>query len=189
MSVGALVLFGVLALGTGGCNAHASGASGAVPIEVDEAEVVAGVADNGRDPAVLALVAVDSGSDALCTATLIAPDVVLTARHCVSFTVDPIACPSTEKQVLGERPPSSLRVLVGDDVSTAREAASGVSVVVPPGDALCDADIALVLLDRPIDGVDSARRERDWRRRGRPRDRCRLRSPGRRRPARDEAPS
>ena len=52
-------------------------------VEVDAVEIVHGVPDHGRDPAV---VAIDVGGEGLCTGTLIAPDVVLTARHCVSVT-------------------------------------------------------------------------------------------------------
>ncbi|MDB4997114.1 MAG: hypothetical protein JWM74_4546, partial [Myxococcaceae bacterium] len=44
-------------------------------------EIVPGVPDRGRDPAV---VAIDVGGEGLCTGTLIAPNVVLTARHCVA---------------------------------------------------------------------------------------------------------
>ena len=91
--------------------------------------MVSGVNDNGRDPAVVAL---DVGADSLCSGTLIAPDVLLTARHCVSITADTIACPATGPQVTGERPPSSLRVLSGDKVQTAREVARGTAVVLPP---------------------------------------------------------
>jgi V8-like Glu-specific endopeptidase len=126
----------------GGASAAAS------PLQVDQIESVTGVDDEGRDPAVVAL---DVGEGTLCTGTLIAPDVVLTARHCVSVTAETIACPSTAKQIIDERPPSSLHVLVGDSVATAREVARGAAVVVPPGDTLCDADIALVVLDQGVD--------------------------------------
>ncbi len=126
----------------------APAAASASGVQVDQAEIVTGVNDDGRDPAVVAL---DVGADALCTGTLIAPDVVLTARHCVSETAETIVCPATAKQILGERPPSSLRVLVGDSVSAAHEVARGVAVVEPPGDVLCGADVALLVLDQSVD--------------------------------------
>jgi hypothetical protein len=115
---------------------------------VDQTEIVSGVIDKDGDPGVVAL---DVGGTSLCTGTLIAPDILLTARHCVSTTVDPIVCPPTGPQITGERPPSSLRVLLGDDVATATEVARGAAIVEPPGTAICDADIALVVLDRPVD--------------------------------------
>ncbi len=107
-----------------------------------------GVPDRGYDPAV---VAIDFGGTFPCTGTLIAPDVVLTARHCV-LTVDaPLRCladgPQTEP---APRTPDSLRILVGDNVSTATERARARAVLVPSDVELCAGDVALVLLDRPI---------------------------------------
>jgi Trypsin len=147
LSLTALAL--ILAAG-GACAPQAPAPSGssASPVTVDQTEIVSGVSDNGRDPAVVAL---DVGADSLCSGTLIAPDVLLTARHCVSVTSDTIVCPPTGPQVTGERPPSSLRVLLGDKVETAQEVARGAAVLVPPGEVICDADIALVLLDQPVD--------------------------------------
>jgi V8-like Glu-specific endopeptidase len=146
----ATVLFGQSAACTSNNPAAASSASGAV--QVDQTEIVSGVNDSGRDPAVVAL---DVGGDSLCTGTLLAPDVLLTARHCVAFTVDPVVCPAPGPQVMGDRPLSSLRVLVGDDVATAKEVARGAAILAPPGETLCDADIALLILDQPVD-LDTA---------------------------------
>jgi hypothetical protein len=148
VSAAAAVAFAAAAAGAA-CAPHSTDApSSTAPLEVDQTEIVSGVADDGRDPAVVAL---DIGADSLCSGTLIAPDVVLTARHCVSVTVDPVACPSTAKQIVSDRSPSSIRVLLGDDVTTAQEVARGASVVELPGDTLCDADIALIVLDQSID--------------------------------------
>jgi V8-like Glu-specific endopeptidase len=144
-ALGALVLSAV----GGGCASKAPAASSSAPqVQVDQAEIVTGVDDSGRDPAIVAL---DIGSDALCSGTLIAPDVVLTARHCVSVTAEAVACPPVARQVLGQRSPSSIRVLLGDNVATAPEVARGLAVVEPSGDTLCDADIALVVLDQSVD--------------------------------------
>ncbi len=119
-------------------------------VTVDQVEVVRGVPDRGRDPAV---VAIDIGDTGLCTGALIAPDVVLTARHCVARTVERIDCPASAPQVGGDRSPSSLHILAGDDAATARVVARGREVVAPKGWALCEADIALVVLDRAIGGI------------------------------------
>jgi hypothetical protein len=50
-------------------------------------------------------------------------------------------------------PPASLHILTGDDVSTGREVAHGREILAPDAWALCDADIALILLDRAVEGV------------------------------------
>jgi hypothetical protein len=121
-------------------------------VEVDQVESVKGIPDpSDQDPAVLAL---EIAGAELCTGTLVAPDVVLTARHCVSVTVSIVTCPSSQPQVLGERPASTIRVLAGSEVSSSKEVARGKQIFVPASDSLCDADIALVLLDKAVKNVE-----------------------------------
>jgi hypothetical protein len=48
---------------------------------------------------------------------------------------------------------TTVRVLVGEDVPSAIERARVRAAIVPEGDALCGADIALLALDATIDGV------------------------------------
>lgn len=124
------------------------------PVETSEA-IVHGAVDHGRHPAVVALVIEDASGTALCTGALIAPDVVLTARHCVSVLAsDAVDCPSSGPQVTGDRDPSTISVVVDDSIKSAAPAATGVEIVTPRGDSLCDADIALLRLDHPIDGIE-----------------------------------
>jgi hypothetical protein len=118
---------------------------------IDSVSPPPGVPDRGYDPAVVAIAATDAVT---CAGALVAPDVVLTARHCVSLVAGPIACPA---DVAGAAPPlrapGSLRILVGDDASTAAIRARGRGIRVPPATSMCGADVALVLLDVPIDDV------------------------------------
>jgi V8-like Glu-specific endopeptidase len=116
--------------------------------------VVHGVPDRGRDPAV---VAIDIGGRALCTGSLVAPNVVLTARHCVARTTEVVECPATAPQVGSNYAASSLHVIVGDDASTGRDVARGLHILAPDAWALCGADIALIILDQPVDGVGPLR--------------------------------
>jgi hypothetical protein len=119
-------------------------------LEVDTTEIVSGVADRGRDPSV---VAIDIGGEGLCSGTLIAPSVVLTARHCVSVTSESVSCPAQGAQIQSNRSPKSLSILVGDDAQTATLVAQGKAIVVPKSNVLCDHDIAAIVLDRAVTGV------------------------------------
>jgi hypothetical protein len=112
----------------------------------------AGVADRGDDPAVVAL---EVGDPLPCAGALIASDVVLTALHCVALLGTPVSCAEADAglEALSLRSPGAIRVLVGDDMITAAEGARGRQIVVPSDARLCGADLALVLLDQPIDAV------------------------------------
>jgi hypothetical protein len=134
------------------CSGEAPGphlSSTAPTADIDEPPV--GVPDRGDDPAV---VAIDNGGVEPCAGTLVAADVVLTALHCVASNAQATACPGAEDAAaLSLRAPASLRVLVGDDSASAVERARGRGILAAPDARLCGADIALLLLDQPIDDV------------------------------------
>ena len=129
---------------------HADAGDASTGPEVDSTEIVSGSPDRGRDPAV---VAIDIGGEGLCSGTLVAPRVVVTARHCVSNTTESVACPPQGAQIEGNRSPKSLGILVGDDAQTADLVAHGKAIVVPKSDVLCDHDIAAIVLDQDVTGI------------------------------------
>ncbi len=126
-----------------------AGSSSGLPM-VNEAVPTPGVRDRGDDPAV---VAVDAGGPAVCAGALVAADVVLTARRCVLQGGPAPDCTDADVPAGPARSPADIRVLVGDALATAVERARGAAVVVPGADALCGADVALIVLDAPIDGI------------------------------------
>lgn len=124
--------------------------AGSEGVAADSVEIVAGVPDRGRDPAV---VAIDIGGEGLCTGTLIDTDVVLTARHCVSRTSEQVQCPGTSAQITSDRAASTLAIYVGDDIAHAELVARGKQLIVPKGNMLCGDDMALIVLDREVAGI------------------------------------
>lgn len=120
----------------------------ASPLQEADDAIVGGVLDRGAHPSV---VAIDLGGEGMCSGTLVAPNVVLTARHCVSYTSAYVTCGPSE--VLGNRDAHTLAVWSGDDVRSATFLARGLRLIVPPSQALCDHDVAAIVLDRPVYGV------------------------------------
>jgi len=134
-----------------GCSGSVSDLpSGPVAPSADVAEPVLGVADLGTDPAV---VAIDLGGPVSCAGALVAADLVLTARHCVSYPDPEAAC-----TLSGASPPPLLqastigvRVTDGGDLVAPRVRAR--RIVAPPVASACGADIAFLELEEPIDTV------------------------------------
>jgi hypothetical protein len=103
----------------------------------------------------------DDGSITLCSGAMVAPNLVLTARHCVAKAITAMpACDSHGRSHNGAHigsdvDPSQIGIYVGPRVSVMGEPprARGIQTVHPSTRVLCDADVSFVVLDRVIDDV------------------------------------
>lgn len=121
--------------------------------------VLYGTPSGADDDGVVQLRATNARGTALsCTGTLVAPNLVITARHCVTnFKPEPFACTAdgelTPTSVGGETgeyvDPAQIQVRVGSMVAfNSPAAAFGTTIFAPASASICRNDIAAVLLDR-----------------------------------------
>lgn len=159
-----VVLTGALA----GCSANVANESPSSDEATGETSqaIMGGLLDEGTS-ATSSVVALRIGNATpfeLCTGSLIAPNVVLTARHCVSKSASQtVVCNEKGASTNGahvslDYAPASLHVYTGSNPNFAGEtAATARAVFHPKGNVLCNSDIAIVVLDKAIEGVTPLR--------------------------------
>lgn len=132
------------------------------------ARIVGSRASDASQDSVVMLVFSDPAANrrGICTAVLVAPRLVLTARHCVSDTDADVSCSVEGDAVSGgavrvNHDPRKLYVLVGKDrpdldPATWKPEGRGAEVLDDGSENLCNHDLAFVLLDQPIVGTPIA---------------------------------
>ena len=152
------------AVSSAGCGGEATNA----PVELDVADgttspsIFGGQQDDDSDAAagVVALKVGTGNTFELCSGTLVAANVVLTARHCVTRNASSsVSCDEKGKSangthVIEDEDPAQIGVYLGASPSFAKAPAARARVIVAPsGPYLCDSDLALIVLETPIRGV------------------------------------
>jgi hypothetical protein len=126
--------------------------------------IISGVASGTENDSVVVLTTFAGGQrEALCTATMVAPNLLVTARHCVSNVEGSTACAQDGTPVAGggitsSRNASSLAIFTGkggvapDSTVESNAVAHGKNIVVDASVSnVCNHDIAFVILDHDID--------------------------------------
>ena len=104
----------------------------------------------GQDAAVYITVGTDGQ---YCSGALIAPNLVITARHCVQGTDETTGECGTYTTRFAA---ATLGVSVGADASSSTIVARGKKTFVDSGTTMCSHDIALILLDKDVPGATIA---------------------------------
>jgi hypothetical protein len=156
-SVPALVVTTVLAA----CSAGPGAEVGEESSSTSQA-IYGGQADNdaNQNSAVVSLKIGDGTQFELCSAALIAPNVVLTARHCVSVNITTgVACDSNGAsgngdQLGADEPIASIHVFTGPTPAfTGTPAANAKAIFHTTSTIICNGDMALIVLDKNITGI------------------------------------
>jgi MYXO-CTERM domain-containing protein len=159
----ASVLFSAATVTVTGCAAPADqGHDGDSHVDRVAQPIIRGTTDGTDHDSVVVLTTFQAGQRmALCTATLVAPNLIITARHCVSNTDGATVCaedgtPVTGGNISGTRVANSLVVFTGKDGAApdstveANAAAHGKRVIVDAATNLCNHDLAFVVLDKDV---------------------------------------
>jgi hypothetical protein len=144
-----------------GCSASASHQATENSARGSQA-IIHGSPSSAEQDAVVVLTTFRDGvRRSLCSATLVAPNLIITARHCVSDTDTTTACtkegtPIAGAIVKGERAAENLVVFVGQDglapstEDVANGSARGAEVIAEPVTTVCNNDVAFVVLDTKL---------------------------------------
>jgi hypothetical protein len=121
------------------------------PADTDSAPLIGGTPDRATRSVVALVTGIDENQQAGCTGSLLAPNLVLTARHCIAPISSSDGSVDCESTTFGPTHPLSSMLVTWDDdlhdgiASSAEFAVTEVRTT--PGSRVCGADLALVILE------------------------------------------
>jgi hypothetical protein len=143
---------------------HCGAVGGDDPVRASSQAILGGSLADAPDSPVLLL----QGPEGACSAVLVAPNLVVTARHCVANTTPgPFSCAASGEvvntgngagQIGTDNPPGALgffgaaRVNAGSFMSASPDAV-GMQIISTQSPTACRDDLAFVVLDRTIPGL------------------------------------
>ena len=165
MGLSARIAASLACLAISACGVASEGST--EPVGRTSSAIIAGADSTAEQDAVVMLVYLESSTRIqLCTAALLAPNLILTARHCISTTDLNVQCAADGKPVDGggigkNHDPKKLFVFTGSkrpDLTKLDKVANAKALEIVDDGAsnLCDHDIALVVLDKPLEGLPLA---------------------------------
>jgi hypothetical protein len=162
--IGPLSLYAAVFLsGVSGCTNEIEGDTGQERVGQAIQPIIRGITSGTEHDSVVVLANFVGGERRnLCTATLVAPNLIITARHCVSDTDKSTVCskagaPITGGMVVADRPATNLVVFVGknstspDTTVEKNASARGKKVITPASKTVCNYDLAFLVLDKKLD--------------------------------------
>lgn len=151
-----------------GCSSGAPGESDRAPgdeaVARASSPIISGTTSTSDQDAVVLIVLHDSSGQikGTCSGTLVAPNLVLTARHCVSDTDEGALCTKTgaalqQGAARGDLNPRDLSIYTGVDAvqsadNPSRAAARGKQFVHENVSTICNADLSFIVLDTAVNG-------------------------------------
>lgn len=152
----------VLALPLARCSASGPTSHSDDEVSRSAEPIIRGLPSGAQHDAVVVLATFAGATrKSVCTATVVAPNLLLTARHCVSDAEGSTACamsgePIRGGGVLADRDPHDLVVFTGasgvapDTEVETNLTARGSRLVFDDAPNLCNNDVAFVVVDRPL---------------------------------------